>query len=153
MPFAGVYHRETMRLKIASAIALTSFSTALVVSTVCSTNAQTPSPGITLTVSPTIGAHSVTIEGIAPSGQPLEAALYVRFSKDLPTVLLSRYGIVTGADGRYNATLPLAPAFFSDAIVTVILQSLPTGPRTSASLSIGAPNIAAPPDEIPPWAR
>ena len=153
MPTAGVYHRETMRLNTASAIALVSFSAALVVSTVCSTNAQTPSTGLTLAVSPTIGAESVTVEGIAPSGQPLEATLYVRFSKDLPTVLLGRYGIATDSNGRYNATLPLAPAYFRDAIVTVVLQSLPTGPHTSASLTIGAPNVPAPPDELPPWAR
>ena len=153
MPAAGVYHRETMRLKTASSIAIASFSAALVVSTVCSTNAQTPNMGITLKASPTIGAESVAIEGIAPSGQPLEATLYVRFSKDLPTVLLGRYGVATGAGGRYNTTLPMAPAYFRDAIVTVVLQSLPTGPSTSASLTIGAPNLAAPPDELPLWAR
>lgn len=153
MPAAGVYHRETMRLKTASAIALISFSAALVVSTVCSANAQSPNTGITLTASPTIGAESVTIEGIAPSGQPLEATLYARFSENLPRVLLSRYPIATDANGRYNAALPLAPAFFRDAIVTVVLQSLPAGPRASASVAIGAPNIPAPPDELPPWAR
>jgi len=140
-----------MRLQTASAIALFGLCASLAVLTARSTDAQTTT-GITLTATPTIGSASVTVSGIAPPG-PLEATLYARFSKDLPTVLLSRYPIGTDANGRYNATLPIAPAFFRDAIVTVILQSLPTGPRANASLTVGAPNLAAPPDEFPPWVR
>lgn len=110
-------------------------------------------PAITLTATRATGAEAVTIAGTAPAGQPLEAALYARYSQDLPTVLLTRRAVPVGADGRFSSTLTTAPAFFRNAIVTVVIQSLPAGPSARASITVGAPNLAAPPDDIPASVR
>ena len=108
---------------------------------------------ITIVASPAVGAEAVTITGNAPAGQPLEAKLYARFSRDLPTVLLSRRTVPTDANGHYNATLPIASAFFRNAIVTVVVQSMPAGPSARASITVSAPNVPAPPDDLPSSVR
>ncbi|MGH7662511.1 MAG: hypothetical protein ACRENA_16535 [Vulcanimicrobiaceae bacterium] len=114
------------------------------------------SPGAeTLTVTATrlTGSESVTVTGSAPSQQRLEASMYARFSKDLPTVLLSRWYFSSDADGHYNATLPTSPAFFRHAIVTVVVHTLPSGPNASADVIVRAPNPPAEADELPPGFR
>ncbi len=100
-----------------------------------------------------IGAEAVTITGNAPVAQPLEAVLYGTFSQNIPTVLLSRRPVPVDAQGRFNATLPIAPAFFRNAIVTVVVHSLPAGPSARATIIVGPPNVMAPPDDIPPSVR
>jgi hypothetical protein len=150
----AVYDAPTMRLYNSPSIAL--FSTALVL---CmphgaqSADVHTASPGITIAATNAVGAEAVTITGNAPPGQPVEAKLYARFSQDLPTVLLSRRPVPTDAGGHYNVTFPIAAAFFRNAIVTVVIQSLPAGPSARASIIVTAPNIPAPPDELPPSVR
>jgi hypothetical protein len=108
---------------------------------------------ISITATRTIGAQAVTIAGDAPAGGSLDAALYARFSQDLPTVLLSRHSIVTDANGHYNATLTTASGFFRNAIVTVVVTSPAAGSSARASIIIGPPNVPAPPDDIPSSVR
>jgi hypothetical protein len=100
-----------------------------------------------------VGAEAVTITGNAPVAQPLEAVLYATFSQNIPTVLLSRRAVATDAQGRYNATLSIAPAFFRNAIVTVVVHSLPAGPSARATITVGPPNVMAPPDDVPASVR
>ncbi|MEA2721562.1 MAG: hypothetical protein QOJ39_3426 [Candidatus Eremiobacteraeota bacterium] len=116
-------------------------------------SADAPVIGITLAATRAAGAEAVRITGKAPASQPLEASLYATFSQDLPTVLLSRRPVQTDADGRYDAALPLAPAFFRNAIVTVVVRSLPAGPGVRATVTIAAPNAHVPPDDIPASVR
>jgi hypothetical protein len=108
-----------------------------------------PVTGITLNATRVVGTDSVHITGTGPTGRPLEAALYARFSQNLPTVLLSRRSVTTDAAGRYDATLPIAPAFFRGAIVTVLVRAIPDGAAATATMIVAAPNVPAPPDDIP----
>jgi hypothetical protein len=145
-----VYDAPTMRLN-------TTFSLALVAAAATSlaplgargADAPGAAGGVTLTATRAVGAEAVTISGNAPVAQPLEAALYATFSKDLPTTLLSRRAVPTDAQGHYSMTLPVAPAFFRSAIVTVVIRVLPTGPSARTTFPVGAPNLPAPPDDIP----
>ncbi len=104
---------------------------------------------ITLIATRVVGSEAVHVTGTAPAAQPLEAALYARFSQDLPTVLLSRRIVSTDAACRYDATLPIAPAFFRGAIVTVFVRAFSDVAGASATITVAAPNIPAPPDDIP----
>jgi hypothetical protein len=109
--------------------------------------------GVTVTATRVVGAEAVTITGTGPAAQPLEAALYATFSRDIPDVLLSRRAVPTDAQGHYLATVPIASAFFRGAILTVVVRSLPAGPSARTTLQVGAPNVSAPPDDIPPSVR
>jgi hypothetical protein len=108
---------------------------------------------ITLAATRAAGAEAVRITGKAPASQPLEASVYATFSEDLATVLLSRRAVATDADGRYDAALSISPAFFRNAIVTVVVRSLPAGPGARAAVTIAAPNLHVPPDDIPASVR
>ena len=141
---AATMHVDT-RFPIAFIAALAAFCAPV--------SAQTPSTapvtGITLSATRVVGAEAVRITGTAPSARPLEAAIYARFSQDLPTVLLSRRIISTDAAGRYDATLTTAPAYFRGAILSVVVRTIPDGAGTSATVTVAAPNVPAPPDDIP----
>jgi hypothetical protein len=149
-----VYDAATMRLSSPPSIAFAAAAAALFAPLgTFRAEAQPASSAITVTATRAIGAEAVTITGNAPVAQPLEAVLYATFSENLPTVLLSRRAVPTDAQGRFYATLPIAPAYFRNAIVTVVVHSLPAGPSARASLTVGPPNVPAPPDAIPPSVR
>lgn len=150
----GVYDAATMRLPSPSTLAFTGTVAVLLFPLIApgaqvSQNTQT----VTLALARAVGSEAVTITGSAPASQPLEAALYARFSRDLPSVLLSRRPLNANAAGHYSATLSLAPAYFRDAVVTVVVHAVPDGPSAEASLLVAAPNVPAPPDDIPPSVR
>ena len=134
-----------MKLTFASAIAF-----AGTLSVFAGSSAAFGADTLTVTATRTTGSEAVTVTGLAPAQQRLEAALYARFSKDLPTVLLSRSYMSSDADGHYRATLSTAPAFFRNAIVSVVVRALPGGPSAGADVTVSAPNLPAPPDELPP---
>lgn len=113
---------------------------------------QAAAPGLTLSATRVVGTDSVRITGTAPAARPLEAAVYATFSQDLPTVLLSRRIVSTDANGRYDTTLTTAPAYFRNAIVTVVVR-VPDGAGASTTLRVVAPNVPAPPDDIPASVR
>ena len=108
---------------------------------------------ITLGATRAVGSEAVRITGSAPAARPLEASLYGTFSRDLPTVLLSRRAIPTDAAGRYDATLSIAPGFFRNAILTVVVDTVPASQAARATVIVGAPNPPAPPDTIPASVR
>ncbi|MDB5073760.1 MAG: hypothetical protein JWM87_4871 [Candidatus Eremiobacteraeota bacterium] len=115
--------------------------------------ADVPVTSITLAATRAAGAEAVRITGKAPASQPLEATLYATFSKDLPAVLLSRRPVSTDADGRFDAALPIAPAYFRNAVVTIVVRSLTAGAGARTAITIAAPNLPAPPDDIPASVR
>ncbi len=149
-----MYDAATMRLCSPPPIALVAAAAMLFAPLGTFRAEAQPAPSvITVTATRAVGSEAVTIVGNAPAAQPLEAVLYATFSQNLPTVLLSRRAVPTDAQGRFNATLPIAPAFFRNAIVTVVVHSLPAGPSARASVTVGPPNIPAPPDDIPSSVR
>ncbi|MFN2459232.1 MAG: hypothetical protein ABR591_00865 [Candidatus Velthaea sp.] len=111
------------------------------------------SSAITVSATPAVGREAVMIAGNAPAGTSLEAALYARFSQDVPNVLLSRRPVATDANGHYAATVPIASGFFRNAVVTVVINSVPAGASARTSFVVGAPNLPAPPDDIPSSVR
>jgi hypothetical protein len=114
--------------------------------------AQTPDAAamrVTLTATRAAGSEAVRITGSGPAARPLSVALYGTFSRDLPTVLLSRRSVSTDSTGRYDATLPIAPAFFRTSIITVVVDAVPAGQGARATVVVGPPNAPAPPDDIP----
>ena len=147
----GVYDASTMQIKSPSTIALIA-TMAVLGAPLAAHSADAQVTGVTLTATRAVGAEAVRITGKAPASQPLEASLYATFSQDLPTVLLSRRPVSTDAGGRYDAALPISPAYFRNAIVTIVVRSL-TGPSARATVTITAPNAPVPPDDIPASVR
>ena len=145
------YDAATMRVNSKwSSIALTALSAALLIPQGArAADATAVGPEVSLTVTRAVGAQAVTVTGTAPAARPVEAALYATYSRDLPTVLLSRRVISTDASGKFTSTISTAPAYFRDAIVTVVVRPLPAGQATSASLLVTPPNVTAPPDNLP----
>lgn len=135
-------------MKLRTAIILTAIFP-LLVNPLMTRGAET----LTVTATRLQGAEAVTVSGSAPPQQRLQATMYARFSRELPTVLLSRSFLSSDAGGHYNVALSIAPAYFRHAIVTVVVQTLPSGPRASADVTVRAPNQPAPPDELPPSFR
>lgn len=103
-----------------------------------------------LSVTQVVGKEAVHVTGFVPGARQLQAVLYAHFSKDLPTVLLSRRPLATDANGNFSTTLPIASAYFRGATVTVVVQSSSAVPLAQGSVSIAAPNVPAPADELPP---
>ncbi|MBV8748580.1 MAG: hypothetical protein JO103_02575 [Candidatus Eremiobacteraeota bacterium] len=104
---------------------------------------------VTLTLTRAAGHEAVVATGNAPAARPVELAAYATYSRDLPTVLLSRRVVTTDANGRFTTTLPLAPAYFRGALVTVVVRSVPDGPSATARISVTAPNDPTPADADP----
>jgi hypothetical protein len=104
---------------------------------------------LTLSVSRAIGSEAVILSGTSRTAGPLEATLLATFSRDLPTVTLTHRSLVVAADGTFGSTIPIAPAYFRDAIVTVIVRSPSANVSATAHISIAAPNVDAPADANP----
>jgi hypothetical protein len=77
---------------------------------------------------------TIRVSGSQAGARQLQAVLYARFGPDLPGVFLSRRPLPTDADGNFDATFPIAPAYFTGAIITVTVQ-------TSAAVAIGRGSI------------
>jgi hypothetical protein len=103
---------------------------------------------LTLTLMRAVGTEAVIARGKAANARTLEATVYATYSRDLPTVILSRRLITVDANGAFSATLPTAPAYFRDATVTVVVRSQ-DGLSRSARISVAAPNIDTPADIDP----
>ena len=144
-----MYDAPTMQLRSRSTFAIVATAVAALCAPVGAQTADPAAPRITLTATRAVGPEAVRITGSAPASRPLEATLYATFSRDLPTVFLSRRSISTDAAGRYDATLPIAPAFFRNAILSVVVDAVPAGNGARTTVTVGAPNVPAPPDDIP----
>jgi hypothetical protein len=148
-----MYDAATMHVDTRFPIAFFAAVAALCAPVTAQTPSTAPVTGITVSATRAVGAEAVRITGTAAATRPLEAAIYARFSQDLPTVLLSRRIISTDATGRYETTLPTAPAYFRGAILTIVVRTIPDGAGASATVSVAAPNVPAPPDDIPASVR
>lgn len=148
-----MYDAATMHVSTRLTVPLLTAMVALGAPVAAQNAAAPPVTGITLTATRAVGSEAVHITGTAPASRPLEAAMYARFSQNLPTVLLSRRIVSTDAAGRYDATLSTAPAYFRGAIVTVVVTAIPGGAGASTTTTVVAPNVPAPPDDIPASVR
>lgn len=115
--------------------------------------AQAPNPAvppraITLAVKPVVGAEALAISGTAAAGNAVQLTLFATFSRDVPDVVLSRQTVLPDAGGAFAATMPIAPGFFREAVITVVATPS-TGPSASARVTVGAPNVTVPPDNAP----
>lgn len=118
-------------------------------STASAADSPAAAPPLTLTVTRAVGAEAVIATGTSTTARTLEATLYATFSRDLPTVILSRRLIRVDANGSFSATLPTASAYFRDAIVTVVVRSPQDALSKTARVSVAAPNIVTPADTDP----
>jgi hypothetical protein len=140
-----------MRHKRPSSIAL--FGTVAMLLVPLGANAQAPTAAPTLAVTQVVGSEALDVHGTAPPNEKVEATLYARFSRELPTTLLSRRTIAANADGRYATTLPIAPGFFRNAVITVVVRLPSSNAVATANVLVVAPNAPAPPDDIPASVR
>jgi hypothetical protein len=99
-----------------------------------STIAAPPATIAPLDVSAGSTATTIRIAGTAGATMPLHAELYAAFTPELPVAYLSRQSFLTDATGHFAATLPIAPAFFADTLITVIV-------RNAAGLVVGRGSI------------
>jgi hypothetical protein len=103
-----------------------------------------------LNVSAAVGQEAARVSGTLPGTGRLQAVLYAQVSADLPTVLLNRRPLATDANGRFNATFPIAPMYFQGAVITVVVQSPSGTPLARGAFTVGPPNVAGPADVLPP---
>ena len=68
--------------------------------------------------------------------------LYATFAPDVPVVLLTRKPLPTDGDGHFDTTFPIAPAFMTGTVITVVVQ-------TSTSVSLGRASVAVPAPSAP----
>jgi hypothetical protein len=85
------------------------------------------------------GAETLSVYGSAPPGAVVHISLFAQISRDLPTVLLNRSIAVASAEGKYAATVPLAPNYFRDSIVNIDVAS-DSGQTASTTYVVGPPN-------------
>jgi hypothetical protein len=105
---------------------------------------QTPTQGaITLEARQVQGAQEVDVQGTAPAGAPVTITLLALLSPDIPTTLVSRHDVVTDVGGRFGAVVPIAPAFETGTILTIVATSAPGVTSAQAQVVTGAPNAGA----------
>lgn len=111
---------------------------------------RSSTPGaISLELRPVRGSETIAVSGTAPAGRAVQLTLYATFSRDIPDVVLSRQTVLPNGDGAFATTVPIAPAYFRGAIITVVASTPPSGPSASARITVAAPNVTVPPDNLP----
>ena len=73
---------------------------------------------------------AVRVSGAVAGTRKVQVVLYASFAPDVPLVLLRKRLITADTDGRFETTLSIAPASFSGAVITALVQ-------TPAGLAIG----------------
>jgi hypothetical protein len=107
--------------------------------------AADPPPGSSpISIAAADGPSAIHVSGVAPGAHQLMALLYANFAPDLPTVFLSRRPLVTDAAGRFDAIVPIAPAYFPGTIITVIVQTSAAVLVARGSLIIADPSFLLP---------
>ena len=66
---------------------------------------------------------AVRVVGTIPGAHQLSAVLSAALAPDLPVVLIDRRPLATDAGGHFDAILPVAPAFFTGAIIIVAVET------------------------------
>ncbi len=116
-----------------------------------------PAPNFTGSISiemqPLPGSEAVTVNGQAPPGAPVTLTLLATISSDIPTVLVSRHDVQPDVNGRFSATLPIAPDYFHGSLLRVLATSTFGVTPATANVMVDAPNRAVkdlPADAWPP---
>jgi len=105
----------------------------------------------TLAIAQKPGQYSVLIDGKAPANLPITITLVATLSSILPDVTLSRTRTSTDADGRFHADVPIAPGYYTGAIISVVASSVPgiTTRTTQIVMHIPNKNVVVPSDYVP----
>jgi hypothetical protein len=127
-----------MRFVRTSQIALFVLGTVIPSTMVSSTASAADVP---IDVSTAIGPRAIHVAGTVGGAQRLRAVLYATFSPDLPIVLLTQRTLTTDARGHFDATIPIAPAYYSGTIISVIVQSSSGSFIGQGSVTIPTPSF------------
>jgi hypothetical protein len=96
---------------------------------------------VPIDVSTAIGPRAIHIAGTVGGAQRLRAVLYATFSPDLPIVLLTQRTLTADGNGHFDATIPIAPAYFPGAVISVIVQSSSGSFIGQGSVTIPTPSF------------
>lgn len=95
------------------------------------------------------GAQALSVSGTAPANAPVTITLFAIVSPDVPTIVVSRHDVTAGADGRFDAVIPIASAYERGTLLQVTATSSPgVSPASSARFTVAPPNagVAVPLD-------
>jgi hypothetical protein len=70
-----------------------------------------------------VRSDAVRVVGTVPGAHQLSAVLSAALAPELPVVLIDRRPLATDAGGHFDAILPVAPAFFTGAIIIVSVET------------------------------
>ena len=107
---------------------------------------------ISLDVRQAPGSEAVAVSGKAPPSVPVLVTMMGTFSSDIPDVVVGRYQLAAGADGRFSAVLPIAPDYMRGSILTLVATAVPGVRKASAQFVVGQPNgpVSVPVESEPP---
>ena len=97
------------------------------------------------------GSEAITVEGSAPASAPVTITLLAVVSSEIPTVVVSRNDVVTDANGRFEAIIPIASAYERGTLLRVVATSSPGVASAQAQLVMEAPNngVTVPLEQLP----
>ncbi len=98
------------------------------------------------------GQQVVSVSGKAPAPNlPILLTLVGTFSTEVPDAVLTRRQVTSDSDGRFYATVPIAPGYFRGAYLTMVASSVAGVASASLRFEMKAPNESAsvPADQTP----
>lgn len=97
------------------------------------------------------GAEAITVQGSAPASAPVTITLLAVVSSDVPTIVVSRNDVVTDANGRFSAIIPIASAYERGTLLRVVATSSPGVASAQTQLVMEAPNngVTVPLEQLP----
>jgi hypothetical protein len=90
------------------------------------------------------GTQDIFVSGKAPAYLPITLTLVGTFSTEVPDVVINRSQVSSDATGAFSADVPIAPAFYRGARLTVIASSSPGISIAKTRLEAKAPNRDTP---------
>ncbi len=121
-------------------------------------NAETVSPAeataqgsITMEARQLQGAEAINVSGSAPTGVPVTLTLLAVVSSDIPTIVVSRNDVVTDANGRFTAIIPIASAYERGTLLRVVATSTSGIASATSQLVMDPPNngVTVPLEQMP----
>jgi hypothetical protein len=97
------------------------------------------------------GAEAISVNGSAPAGVPVTITLLAVVSSDIPTIVVSRNDVVTDANGRFNAIIPIASAYERGTLLRVVATSTSGISSATSQLVMDPPNngVTVPLEQLP----
>lgn len=121
-----------------------------------SADAQSPAEAtaqgsITMEARQLQGSEAISVNGSAPSGAPVTITLLAVVSSDIPTIVVSRNDVVTDANGRFNAIIPIASAYERGTLLRVVATSASGISSATSQLVMDPPNngVTVPLEQLP----